>query len=276
MPYAATYNSPSVTAVRDGWMILHRGTDNRIYFSTNVGTGLIGVDSFPVWQAIQVNGQFQTTWDTPDVTATPEGNVTVAYRGSDGNLYTVEGQVDLYGYAYWHNNRTVLAAGGVGQAASALGPAIVTLSDGEQRLFYNTPDQGHAPRQTFRSSTTDGWNTGGPYGVPGAPSYTAGRPSAAAIGQTLQVAYLQADFQGRPIPSTSEGYGVQRTAYDGGMNQWAWAGQLDEQGWRVNDAPAIDIGDEGNRIRFIQLMHEANMAAIGRIQVAYRDVTHLY
>ncbi|WP_219837616.1 hypothetical protein [Paenibacillus sp. R14(2021)] len=275
-PNTSSVNEPSITAVRDGWMILHRGSDNRIYYTTNAGHGgSHSISSFPVWQAIQVNGQFETTNDTPSVTATPDGNVTVAYRGTDSNLYSVEGHFDSAGVVAWNSNRALYRSPGVRQS-TAWGPAVVSLANGHQYMFGNLQDAGHEPFYMTRSSAYTDWEVA-PRAIPGTIAgslqYTVGRATAA-IGNTFEVGYLQADYNGQRIPTSAEGYNVMRTGYDAARG-WVGYWTPDEQGWRTNASFSIDLLDEGHRVRYGELLHSANLATIDRLYVAYKDIQNL-
>ncbi|MBO7743095.1 hypothetical protein I8J29_02725 [Paenibacillus sp. MWE-103] len=160
------------------------------------------------------------------------------------------------------------------QQSSGWGPAIVSLADGSQRLFANFQGSGHAPFYMTRNSAYSNWENI-PRTIPGAPQYSTGRATARAIGNTVEVGYLEANYYGQPIPSGAEGYNMIRTAYD--VNRgWAGYAQADEQGWRENSGFSINVADEMHNVSFSQMMHSANRNNINQMYVKYESVFSLF
>lgn len=223
IPNAQTPSAPAAVGVQNGFVILHRGNDNRIYYATNVGYRGISADNFSQWLPITTNNgtHFITTSDTPAIVEIG-GRVVVAYRGeTSSRIYTVDGSFYFTGgeagepRISWSNNVATAAY-------SSVGPGLANYA-GTLYLFWREFNA----IQFMARFPGGGWPNGRNE-IPGSAGRVggSGRPSAAANGQYMMVGWL-----GYQSAANDNAHSIWRSRFIGGSG-WE-APQEDANRWHT-------------------------------------------
>ncbi|MFF0966884.1 hypothetical protein ACWDQO_31820 [Streptomyces sp. NPDC003703] len=204
-----TDSAPTVVAIGGQFVVFHRTAQNTIAYSQNIG------DFWTEWYTVP-GSQTQTT----PVAAEINGQVALAWTGLDGVPRSRMGALrGSFSPIDWFSSQQA-------PIMTQNAPAIINFA-GTLVMFVRNSNQRVA--WAWHDGQLDSWGQFSQ--VPNSPA-TNGRPTAAAVGNTIDVAALSRD------ESPGGGYTINRWVWNAataGAGQWS----QDPQSWRSRSVPTL-------------------------------------